>query len=431
MSRRGPAPPATEADYRIDRIGAEGDGTCTRPGGDAMHIARTLPAELVRAVAETGSRARLTEVLQASPHRVQPPCPHFSACGGCALQHWADAPYAAWKRDLVVAALRRAGFDDPAVAPLVRTPAHARTRMIFTARRGAGLLLGLHAQHGRDLVDIDGCVVLHPALLALLSPLRAVLNSLAGLRREARVTVNLLTSGPDILVRADAPASAADRTRLADFARTHGVRRIAWAVEEGPAEIAAGLGTPGQDFAGVMCAVPPGAFLQASAEGARAIVDAVIAGLPTKMTGKSRIIELYAGNGTISFPMAQRARVRAIEGDAASFTALRHAATGTRVEAVHRDLVRQPLQAKALAGAAAIVLDPPFAGAAVQMGAIAASGVARVIYVSCNPNALGREVRVLHEAGYRLELATPIDQFLWSAQVEAVAVFTRGATAGP
>ncbi len=416
--------------YRIDRIGAEGDGVGTGPDGEAIHIARTLPGEAVSAGAETGSRARVITILVSSPDRVEPPCPHFSTCGGCALQHWADTPYAAWKSAQIETALRRAGFEAPTIAPLIRTPRHGRTRMVFTARRGAGFVLGLHGQHTRDVVDIADCVVLQPTLLALVAPLRTLLNSMGGLRREATITANLLTSGSDLLIRADGAATSADRTRLAAFAQTHKIGRIAWAVGEGPPEIAAALFGPAQDFGGVGCAVPPGAFLQASAEGARAIVEAAVAGLPEKLTAKSRVIELYAGSGTISFPLARHAKVRAFEGDHAAFVALRHAATGTRVEALHRDLVRQPLQAKEFAGAAAIVLDPPFAGAAAQMPAIAASKVPRVIYVSCNPAALARDAKMLRAAGYRLLTATPIDQFLWSAQIEAVAVFTHGSIAG-
>ena len=115
----------------------------------------------------------------------------------------------------------------------------------------------------------------------------------------------------------------------------------------------------------------------------------------------------------------------AYEGDPAAHAALRRAAPGRRVDPILRDLVRQPLTAKDLAGAAAIVLDPPYAGAAPQMPAIATSAVPRVVYVSCNPGALTRDARVLHQAGYRVVQATPIDQFLWSAAVESVVTFER------
>ncbi|HEX4260185.1 MAG TPA: class I SAM-dependent RNA methyltransferase, partial [Acetobacteraceae bacterium] len=119
-------------------------------------------------------------------------------------------------------------------------------------------------------------------------------------------------------------------------------------------------------------------------------------------------------------------RVLAFDGDAAAIAALRRA--GGRVTATQRDLARRPLLPAELAGAAAMVLDPPFAGAAAQMPAIAASGVACVVYVSCNPATLARDARVLREAGFAAAAATPIDQFLWSARLESVVVFVRSRT---
>ncbi len=422
MTASGAVP---HAEFRIDRVGSEGDGMANTQSGAPLAIPRTLPGEIVLGEPQ-GSRARLIAITQPSPDRIAPPCPHFSVCGGCALQHWADAPYAAWKHERVAASLRKAGFDQPRVAPLVRTAPAGRTRMILTARRGASLVLGLHAAKSHDVVDIQGCLVLNPILAALLAPLRACLASLTGLRRDATLTVNLLTTGPDILICADGQASAGDRTRLAALANAYGITRIAWATGRSAPEIAVQLGAAFQEFAGIRSNVPPGGFLQASAAGADAIVAGVLAALPENLTAGSRLIELYAGSGTISFALATRAKTRAFEGDAGACLALRHAATGTRVEALHRDLARQPLQPREFAGAAAIILDPPHAGAPAQMPAIAASGVPTVVYVSCNPAALARDAQHLYRGGYKLAAAVPIDQFLWSAQVEAVCAFTRG-----
>ncbi|MBS0639650.1 MAG: RsmD family RNA methyltransferase, partial [Proteobacteria bacterium] len=183
-------------------------------------------------------------------------------------------------------------------------------------------------------------------------------------------------------------------------------------------------------LSGVEVRPPPGAFLQATREGEAAIVAAVTAGLPPRLPGRARIADLYAGCGTLSFALAGFARVAAFEGDAASVHALKDAANRAalagRVEAVQRDLARQPLAAKELAGFAAVVLDPPHAGAPAQVAQIAASSVPTVIYVSCNPATLGRDAAELRQAGYRLTAATAIDQFLWSARLEAVCVFRRG-----
>ena len=153
-------------------------------------------------------------------------------------------------------------------------------------------------------------------------------------------------------------------------------------------------------------------------------------GLPEKRTGKTRIAELYAGCGTLTFALAGQVRVSAFEGDAATVAALQQAINQSgqagRIEATHRDLARQPLSAKELAAFAAVVLDPPHNGAAAQIAQIAAAGTRTVIYVSCNPATLSRDAATLRTAGYRLAAATAIDQFLWSARLESVAVFRHG-----
>jgi 23S rRNA (uracil1939-C5)-methyltransferase len=425
-------PPAKPIEVTIDHIGSAGDGSAQTQDGATLHIARTLPGEraLVRPEPD-GKRATLLEILQPSPDRVAPPCPHFTQlCGGCALQHWADAPYAAWKRNLVIAALTRAGFENPPaaspVAPMIRTPPHARRRMDFAAERvEGGVRLGLHQANSKQIVDFTQCTVLHPTLAALIAPLRQTLRTLAALRHRGSILANLLADGPDLLIRTDGPLEATDRAKLATLANTNNIRRIAWALNDGPPETASMQAAPHVIFGTTRVEPPPGAFLQASTEGQTAIVAAVLAAIPPKITNRSRAVELYAGCGTISFPLAAHLRVQAYEGEAEAAASVRRAQTNTRVEITQRDLARQPLSTKELTGASLIVLDPPYAGAAPQMPAIAASAAPRVAYVSCNPGALARDAAVLHQAGYQLLAATPIDQFLWSAQVECTAVFER------
>ena len=269
---------------------------------------------------------------------------------------------------------------------------------------------------------MHACPVLDPRLFALLAPLRAMLPGLAALRVEGTAVLNLLDTGPDLLLRTDADLTAAGRTRLAAFAWDEGVPRIAWARGNSLPETAAQLAPVRLRLGPGEVAPPPGAFLQASPQGEAAIRDVVMAALPARLSPRARIVELYAGCGTLTFALAERARILAYEGDAASFAALRRAGN-PKVDARQRDLTRQPLQVADLRGAAAVVLDPPWSGAGLQMPPLAASGVPVVVYVSCNPAALARDARPLLAAGYRVEQVTPVDQFLWSARVEAVAVF--------
>ena len=296
--------------------------------------------------------------------------------------------------------------------------------MDFAVRReGAAVTIGLHGRRSESVVDMRACPVLHPALFTLVQALRPVLRRLVGLRKQGSVMVNLLDSGPDLLLRTDATLTAGDRVLLTGLASAQGLPRVSWSKMGGPnePETACQLQPATANIGGWRTEPPPGAFLQASAEGEQAIVAAVLAALPAPGNAKSRIVELFAGLGSITQALAATHRVTAYEGDAAAVAALRRAGN-PRVSAVHRDLARQPLQPSELKSASAIVLDPPYAGAPEQMPALAGSGLP-VIYVSCNPGALARDARVLARAGYRVASQVVIDQFLWSAGVECVTAF--------
>lgn len=406
-------------------LGADGDGVAVLPGGASLYLPGTLPGERVQPGALTARRkgfAAAADVLERSPRRAVPPCPHFGACGGCAVQHLDDAGYAAWKLGLVADVAARLGFAG-ALPPLARTPPGARRRMeLAVVRDGPDVRVGLHAGRSGAVVDMRACPVLEPRLFAVVEALRPVLRRLEGLRRGGSVLANLLDTGPDLLLRTDAPLSAGDRGRLAGFASAHGVSRVAWSAARGEPEVACQLGPSIVDFGGWATAVPPGAFLQASVQGEAAIVAAVLAALPARLA-RGPVVELFAGCGSLTHALAGRGRVEAYEGDAAAAGALRGAGDA-RVRVHRRDLARQPLQAGELKQAAAVVLDPPYAGAAAQMAGLAASGKP-VVYVSCNPAALLRDGRMLIQAGYRVASVAAIDQFLWSARVEAVVGFVR------
>ncbi len=331
------------------------------------------------------------------------------------------------KRALLARALARAGYAGVELAPLVQVPLHTRRRVDLAAtRKGAEIALGLHRARSDEVVDMQECALLRPDFLPLLPPLRVLLRSLQAFRREASLVINWLDNGPDILLRHDAPLTQPDRARIIEFAKAHGVLRISVAGPKQAPEPVAILLPPVLRFAGVEVTPPPGGFLQASPEGEAAIAEAMLAGLP-KLRNKSRIIELYSGCGTLSFTLAQHARVEAYEGDEAATQAADKAARAAglagRVTVTRRDLHRRPLLTQDFKGADVVVLDPPFAGAAVQVKFLAGAEVGRIIYVSCNPEALAHDAGVLRHAGYKVLAATAIDQFPFSENVESVVVF--------
>ena len=420
-------------DLTIARMGSAGDGVAETPDGP-LHIQGALPGETVRARAASRDKAVLEAVLVPSPDRVAPPCPHVAeGCGGCALQHWDLGAQARWKRQRLAEALARAGFPDAEVAETVETPAASRRRADLALRRApdGSVAIGFHARGASDVLDLRECHVLDPALVALLPALRAVLRRLPALARDGSAVVNLLDSGPDLLLRTDKPLDATGRRLLAAFGQALGIPRIAWAQGtkpgEGVEETAAQTGPVRLMLGPVEVAPPPGAFLQASRAGEAAIIGAVLAGLPAKLPARPHILDLYAGIGTLSFPLAARGRVTAAEGSAAAASALEAAANKAvaRVKAVRRDLARQPYLPAELKAFDVVVLDPPYSGAAEQVAQIARSTMRHVVYVSCNPVALARDAAVLRGAGFAVTSATPVDQFRWSSHLESVVSFSR------
>lgn len=421
----------------IEALGADGDGIARLPHGGSdgatVFVPFALPGERVRVRVHStpdGLRGTLVDVLQPSPDRMAAACRHFGACGGCVMEHLAEAPYRAWKRGLLTEALARAGLLDAPVADLVAVPPGSRRRATFFAHRQAdgGVKLGFQARASHDVVDLTDCAALVPALNALLAPLRDLLKRLLPPGARAEAVVNALDSGLDVLLRTPGKALPPPiRQMLTDFAAARDLARVSWqSMMPGTrVEPVAARRTPHVLFGAVPVTPPPGAFLQATQQGEEALRREVLAAA----AGAKRVADLFCGAGAFALPLAAAAQVHAIDGDAALAGALRKAADaagiGGRVTSEVRDLMKRPLIADELKRYDAVVFDPPRAGAASQAGRLAASKIPVVVAVSCNPATFARDAKLLVEGGYRLEKAVPVDQFVWTPHLEIVAVFRR------
>lgn len=407
----------------VEQLGRSGDGM-VRYEGRSYYIPGTLPGEQLHLRFHHES-VELLGWDHYAPERVVPPCSLAGRCGGCTLQHMEPTALLHWKAQHIERALTKSGFTDLPTPIMYQTPPHSRQRLDVALQRvPGGVILGLH-ERGGDPVDMTECPLIRPELFALLPPLRTCLASLGALTGRGALAINLLESGPDLTLETPAPLSGSDREKLAAFARAHHIPRITWRPAPGKMmETAAQNGPVFHHFGGVKVTPPPASFLQASSEGEAAICKAVLAGLPP-LNRKDRIIELYAGCGTLTFPLAQHGFVKAYEGDKAAISALRAATHGSRAEGAERDLNRQPLLPTELNQARVVVLDPPYAGTGKQLASLIRSTVQDIIYVSCSPAALEKELPALHKAGFALLSWHVIDQFLWSSDVEAVLTLSR------
>jgi len=423
MSETGGSGSARET-LEIVRMGAQGDGIAHGEGGHPVFVPFALRGERV-VVERDGERARLIEIEQASEDRVAPLCRHFTHCGGCDVQHMSARLYADWKRQLVVDAFAQRGIDAP-VAPLETTGPGTRRRAVLSAvMTRNGVVLGFHAARDATIVDLAECPILTPRLAALLPALRGLIAALPRFEGEARVTLVEADNGvsvaiADAVARKDLGAEAVARLARA-AADVPGLIRLAIAgdviYERAAPELAMGRAR----------VVPPAeGFLQAAKAAETAMVRHILAALPKKV---ARIADLFAGVGAFTLPLAERASVLAVDSDRAALDALARAARNAQglkpIEVRQRDLFREPLSRKELEPFDAVVIDPPRAGAKAQSEMLAKSKVPLIVAVSCNPATLARDVRLLVDAGYALEAVTPIDQFVFSAHVEAVAVLRR------
>jgi 23S rRNA (uracil1939-C5)-methyltransferase len=405
----------------IAEMGHRGDGVAAGADGP-IYVPYTLPTEIVEVEPSAGhpDRRHLVRVDTPSKARIAPICPHFGTCGGCALQHWETTDYREWKRRLVVATLLQAGID-VAVGDLVDAHGEGRRRAVFHARRGTQdiLQVGFTQAGTHHIVAIDRCPILAPGLADTVPVAWTIAETVGARAKPLDIHVTATDAGLDVDVRGSGPLRAEMMNLLGRDAERH---RIARLTRHGELVVRRAIPTIRMGRATV--ALPPAAFLQATAAGEAALASIVCASALQAKT----IADLFCGVGPFALRLAERAKVIAADNDETAIVALREAAKASGLKPItaeRRDLFRRPFLAHELTSIDVVVFDPPRQGAEAQARALAASAVPHVVAVSCNPTTFARDAKILLDGGFRLTGVTPIDQFRYSSHVEIVAQFMR------
>ena len=443
MGRKQPRRLAPETaprlDVRIDDLDHEGRGV-GRVNGKVVFVDGALPGERVRARCTTTAKrfdeAVVEAVAEASADRVEPFCPVFGRCGGCTLQHLAPTAQRDQRERRVHDELARAAGAPPADwLPALTGPAtgyRMRARMTVRHVRRQGVLLGFRERAGRHVVDTDVCAILDPRLERLIPGLKELI---ASLDRPERVSALELVAGDGDTVVAFQYAGApgeADRTRLAGYQHQSGVM-VAVAAGGPPVAVDpdrppdAYYALPGEDL---VLRFAAGDFVQANATVNRELVARAM-DLLAPASGEV-MLDLYCGIGNFSLPAARRgAAVTGIEGDAGLVERAAANARGNglagRARFHQADLAAVPLGAwLQRLQPAAVLLDPPRAGAQEAVDALVQRPPPRIVYVSCDPATLARDVgRLVGAGGYRLRAAGIADMFPHTGHVEAIAALER------
>ena len=413
----------------IESLAHGGDGVAHLPDGRAVFVSMSCPGDEVTLEVteshERWARGRLVSLDTPGPDRVTPPCPYFGACGGCQWQHVAYPRQLHEKRDTLVQSLRRiARLEDPLVGPVVPSPAEYGYRNkieLSVSGEGRSLQLGFARAGSTDLVPVDTCLLLPRGATGLPGSLSGALRFLGsrGVQDLVRATLRISTSGErsvDIWTTAG-PFPRALAVKV--IAEATGARTITRVIVRGPGakrdvtrvEVLAGPGAWAESLGDDRYLVSAPSFFQVNTAAATALRQTALEMLDCD--GSMRVADLYAGVGTFTLPMARAAgETIAVEGS-------KHALLDLR-----RNLDRARLDADVAPGDAAHVLeglghldaaliDPPRSGLAdAAIRALVGARIARLVYVSCDPATLARDVkRLAEEAGYVPRRFVPVDLF--------------------
>jgi 23S rRNA (uracil1939-C5)-methyltransferase len=356
------------------------------------------------------------QVLQSSAERIEPFCKYYVRCGGCQLQHWQQAPYQDWKKNLIVAALEKRGIKFP-VAEIIDAHGSGRRRVSLHVRRKEGTVVaGFMAARSHDLIDIEQCPILVPALQNSTDIARKLGSRLG----DCDVSLTAADNGLDASIKAERKIADEQMPRLAALVAELNLARLTI-----NGNMVANRAMPVVSIGKALVQVPSGSFLQATKAGEETLANLVLDSL-----GKARsVADLFCGIGPFALRIAEKAKVTAIDSDKPAIVSLAQAVrltTGIRpLKAEVRDLMREPLVANELKEFDAVVFDPPRAGAEAQAKQLAKSNVKTIVAVSCDPASFARDAQILTGGGYKMKSLTAVDQFKWTSHVEIVAAFSR------
>lgn len=408
----------------INEIGAKGDGIATHDGA-SVYVPKTAPGDVIEAALK-GERGMLQKIVSPSFTRVPAPCPYFDKCGGCSLQHVTPEFYRDWKIAKVKTALARAGVEPATWGEPIFLPAATRRRTTMTAiKTNRGVTLGYNEGRSHNVLNIERCLVLAPAIEEKMQALRPYLLRILGEAKTCDITLQYAGGTFDMVLTGRLQKrgrfSFEQDEALGEIAEKLDIARISYREKDfRPPEIILARKPVVKKFGALNVTLPPAAFLQASEEGEQALTALVV----NYAQGGSKFLDLFSGCGTFSGPLLALGPVTSIDGDGPAIEALakvKHAG----LNATRRDLFKNPLKETELDGFDTIIFDPPRAGASAQAPFLASSETRRIIGVSCNPASFARDARTLLDGGYTLASLTLVDQFVWSAHVEIAALFVK------
>ncbi len=367
-----------------------------------------------------GFFSKLTSLVEVSEMRQSPPCPYYMSCGGCNLQHMNDTVYKDFKTQLIKKALKELKQDEVILSDAFFTTYYKRRRTTFRAYIDQGkLFFGYFITKTKQLLAIDECLLLDKEINSLITPLKELVQGFSAkiLVKDNPLEVHVTSckNGIDLIFKSNYGLKNHEKSVIQDTLLP--VIRVSWCCHDKLTVIKESE-VPLIELNGQSTPLPPLSFLQVSQDSQNAIIKFIL----SKSMGKKRILDLFAGIGTYSIPLAQYSSVYAIEGSAESLSSLK-SFDGIQVEC--RDLYKKPVDKLFINGFDMVIINPPRNGATPQIKQIAQSRIKDAVLAYCDLTSFKRDSKIMLSEGWLFSDVSAIDQFYQSPHMEVVAHFKR------
>lgn len=398
---------------------------------DGIKLPYCLPDEMVSYEKVVRTRRRkhyyLKNIIKTSSRRQEPICPHFKKCGGCTLQHLDSELYKTFKLDMVNKFLMQNNIpyqidSEPVIIP----PGHRRRTNMDIRKRDDIVFLGYHGLQSFYVTNIDPCPILDKAIERLLDPLGNAMKLILDNGQNAKIFILLSDTGLDLSLEIQHVRQLSDDQRqvLIDFAKQHNLCRLRFRYCKNFEDLLI-REMPYVLIDSIPVTVDPWSFLQSSKIAQDILSNWVIDAMPNNC---KHVIDIFCGRGTFTLPMSNIAKITGYEYDQLALNSLNTANKNycNRTITLHqRDLMINPLTMSELAEADMVVINPPRAGAKAQCSELAQSHIARIAYVSCNPETFALDAANLIKGGYKIDYIKILDQFVYTPHLEVFGVFSK------
>jgi 23S rRNA (uracil1939-C5)-methyltransferase len=337
-------------------------------------------------------------ILAPSSQRQDAACKYFGTCGGCLLQHMKEEYYIDFKMSVLKNLIDKK-WHEYIKDPIIIGPGSRRKAIFEVVKKDGQIFLGFHRFHSHQIINIDSCPALLPEISDMIPEIKEKLQKILPEKSKSRLFVIKTTDGVKFY------------TNTKDHAHI--------LIDNIKVEIA------------------PDSFLQASEKADVILQDLVKSGVENEhltIIDKDKMftqalsgIDLFCGRGTFTLPLSRMYKMTGLDIEASAIDALNIASQATKlnIKAFTRDLFAEPVLASQLKNFDFAVINPPRAGAELQITELAKSAIQKIIYVSCNPKTFASDFRILEKFGYYITSITPVDQFHWSTHLEIVVVLSK------